>query len=140
MGATVRLHICGNITHLLPGIATLPIHILDVDHMVDMATAREAIGSGVVFSGNIDPLDVMFIRSINKGLTWSTPVRVNDDPTDNEAWQWFGTMSVAPNGRIDVIWNDTRNDPTSNTSELFYSFRKCSCVRLTLKDKILGVR
>ena len=39
-------------------------------------------------------------------------VGVNDDPTGNGAWQWFGTMSVAPDGRIDAIWNDTRNDPT----------------------------
>ncbi len=59
MGATVRLHICGNITHLLPGIATLPIHILDVDHMVDMKTVRETLGSDVALAGNIDPLDVM---------------------------------------------------------------------------------
>jgi Neuraminidase (sialidase) len=34
-------------------------------------------------------------------------------------------MSVAPNGRIDVIWNDTRNDATPlnpTYSEVFYSF------------------
>jgi len=59
MGAVVRLHICGNITHLLPGIATLPIDILDVDHMVDMIKVRESVGSRVALSGNIDPLDVM---------------------------------------------------------------------------------
>jgi hypothetical protein len=49
-----------------------------------------------------DPLDVNFIRSTNRGLSWSSPVRINDDP-GTSAWQWFGTMSVAPNGRIDVI-------------------------------------
>ena len=54
-----------------------------------------------------DPLDVHFARSTDGGATWSDPVRINDDPTDNGAWQWFGTMSVAPDGRIDVIWNDT---------------------------------
>ncbi len=70
----------------------------------------------------LDPLDVMFIRSTDGGLNWSTPVRVNDDPTDNGAWQWFGTMSVAPNGRIDAIWNDTRADPSATFSELYYSF------------------
>ena len=68
-----------------------------------------------------DPLDVMFARSTDGGMTWSNPVRVNDDPTNNGAYQWFGTMSVAPNGRIDVIWNDTRNSGQANLSELFYS-------------------
>jgi hypothetical protein len=31
-------------------------------------------------------------------------------------------MSVAPNGRIDAIWNDTRNDPGGYDSELYYSY------------------
>ena len=55
MGAFVRLHICGNITHLLPGISDLGIDIIDVDHMVDMATVRRLLGDGVVLGGNIDP-------------------------------------------------------------------------------------
>ncbi|MDH3268593.1 MAG: glycoside hydrolase, partial [Ignavibacteria bacterium] len=68
-----------------------------------------------------DPLDVYFIRSTNRGVSWSSPVRVNDDP-GTSAWQWFGTMSVAPNGRIDVIWLDTRDDPGTYLSSLYYSF------------------
>jgi hypothetical protein len=67
-----------------------------------------------------DPLDVMFARSTNGGLTWSTPVRINDDPGNN-AWQWFGTMSVAPDGRIDVIWLDTRENPGQLLSKLYYA-------------------
>jgi hypothetical protein len=72
-----------------------------------------------------DPLDVYFTRSTDGGQTWSAGKRINDDPTNKYAWQWFGTMSVAPNGRIDVIWNDTRNDssPSNPTySEMYYSF------------------
>jgi hypothetical protein len=68
-----------------------------------------------------DPLDVMFIRSEDGGQTWTSPIRVNDDPTGNGAYQWFGTMSVAPNGRIDAAWADTRNDPGDNFSEIYYS-------------------
>ena len=68
-----------------------------------------------------DPLDVMFARSTDGGNSWSAPLRVNDDP-GTSAFQWFGTMSVAPNGRIDAIWNDTRNDPGGVMSEVFYSF------------------
>lgn len=69
-----------------------------------------------------DPADVMFIRSTDQGNTWSSPVRINNDPAGNTASQWFGTMSVAPNGRIDAIWNDTRNDPTSTFSQLYYAW------------------
>lgn len=69
-----------------------------------------------------DPADVMFSASTDGGQTWSSPCRVNDDDEATSAWQWFGTMSVAPNGRIDVIFNDTRNSGASNLSELFYTY------------------
>lgn len=55
MGVWVKLHICGNITHLLPGIADLGVDVLDVDHMVDLRAARAAVGPRVVLTGNIDP-------------------------------------------------------------------------------------
>ena len=69
-----------------------------------------------------DPEDAMFARSEDGGLTWSAPIRVNDDSSQTNAWQWFGTMSVAPNGRIDAIWNDTRNTNQANLSELYYAY------------------
>lgn len=69
-----------------------------------------------------DPADVMFARSTDGGATFSPPIRLNDDAIGNNAYQWFGTMSVAPNGRIDVIFNDTRNDNTTTFSELMYTF------------------
>lgn len=59
MGARVRLHICGDITHLLPGIAELPIDILDLDHLVDLAVAREKIPPHVALAGNVDPVSVI---------------------------------------------------------------------------------
>ncbi len=69
-----------------------------------------------------DPLDVHLVRSTDRGETWSVPVRVNDDPPTSNTWQWFGTMAVAGDGRIDAIWNDNRGDPTGYDSELRYSF------------------
>jgi len=72
-------------------------------------------------NSNSDPLDVMFARSTNGGRTWSAPVRVNDDASLT-AWQWFGTMSVAPTGRIDVVWLDTRDNPGGINSSLYYSY------------------
>jgi MtaA/CmuA family methyltransferase len=56
MGAYVKLHICGNITHLLQRIASLHIDIIDVDHMVDMLKVRQAVGDRVTLTGNIDPV------------------------------------------------------------------------------------
>ncbi len=71
-----------------------------------------------------DPLDVIFVSSADGGITWDRPVVVNDDPPHCKALQWFAMMSVAPNGRIDVVWNDTRNyleGPNANQSELYYA-------------------
>jgi len=60
MGAYVKLHICGNITHLLPGIADLKLDILDVDHMVKLSDVRDTVGQQVVITGNMDPITVIY--------------------------------------------------------------------------------
>ena len=64
--------------------------------------------------------DVMFARSTDGGLTFSAPRRINDDATTNK-WHWFGTFSVAPNGRLDAVWYDTRSAANNTDSQLFYS-------------------
>ncbi len=66
--------------------------------------------------------DVMFARSTDGGQTFSAPRRINDDPINHNKWHWFGTLSVAPNGRIDSVWLDTRNAANNTDSQLFYSF------------------
>jgi len=71
---------------------------------------------------NSDSADVMFTRSTDGGFTWNSPVRVNDDDGTG-SYQWFGTMSVAPNGRIDATWLDTRDSPPGELlSALYYSY------------------
>ncbi|PKP50232.1 MAG: hypothetical protein CVT92_14525 [Bacteroidetes bacterium HGW-Bacteroidetes-1] len=90
--------------------------------------------SGTVSHGNVyvlasvqrysnDPGDVMFSRSIDGGISWSSPVRVNQDLSFSNT-QWFGTMSVAPNGRIDAVWLDTRDASSlmPRKSALYYSY------------------
>ncbi len=69
-----------------------------------------------------DPAEIIFVRSTNGGQTWSAPVRLNDDPAGANNWQWFGTMSVAPSGRIDVVWLDTRANPGTYLCELYYTY------------------
>ncbi len=66
-----------------------------------------------------DPQDVHFIRSEDAGESWSEVVRPYAD--DRGAWQWFGTMSVAPNGRIDVIWIESLARFPSYQGEIYYT-------------------
>ncbi len=66
--------------------------------------------------------DVMFVRSTNGGQTFSAPQRINDDPVNHNKWHWMGTFAVAPNGRIDSVWLDTRNAANNTDSQLFYSY------------------
>lgn len=55
-GGLVKLHICGNITHLLPAFQDLNIDILDLDYQVDLEEALEVMGPGVIRCGNINPV------------------------------------------------------------------------------------
>ncbi len=66
--------------------------------------------------------EVMFVRSTDGGLTFSAPLRVNDDTSHQSKWHWFGTFAVAPNGRLDAVWYDTRNAANNRDSQLFYSY------------------
>lgn len=66
--------------------------------------------------------DVFFARSENGGQTWSSAIRVNDDPPNAGNWQWLAAMSVAANGRIDAMWADTRDGGSVNVSRLYYSY------------------
>src|SRR5205814_3033235 len=43
-------------------------------------------------------------------------------PVDPNKWHWFGTIGVAPNGRIDSVWLDSRNAANNIDSQLFYSY------------------
>ena len=56
-GGLAKLHICGNITHLLPHIADLGIDVLDLDHMVDPAYARKCVGPATAIAGRLDPVN-----------------------------------------------------------------------------------
>jgi len=58
-GGYVKLHICGNITHLLPDLATLGVQILDLDHMVDPTTARKVMGPTTVLCTHVNPAGII---------------------------------------------------------------------------------
>ena len=59
-GAKVKLHICGNITALLPILVQVAPDILDIDWMVDFEKAAEVFaGTKTSVCGNIDPVSVL---------------------------------------------------------------------------------
>lgn len=59
LGAKVKLHICGNISHLLEDIRDVGPDIVDIDWMVDMDQALEKLGSDIIRCGNLDPVAVI---------------------------------------------------------------------------------
>lgn len=70
-----------------------------------------------------DPMDVHFVRSTDGGGSWSEPIRIHGDD-QLRLWQWFGTMAVAPGGRIDAVWVETADGDTQWDGELRYSYSK----------------
>jgi hypothetical protein len=94
---------------------------LAIDHSGTATNDNIYMLASVVPNGQ-STTEVMFARSTDGGLTFSAPVRVNDDVNHQTKWHWLGTLSVAPNGRIDVVWYDTRNAANNTDSQLFYSF------------------
>ena len=58
-GAAAKLHICGNITSNMAHMARTGTDILDLDWMVSIADARQAVGPDVTLCGNFDPTAVL---------------------------------------------------------------------------------
>jgi len=112
---------------------------VDVDRSNGPGRGNVYVLASVVRFSNSDPGDIMFARSTDGGLTWSAPIRINDDP-ESFHYQWFGTMSVAPNGRIDAIWLDTRNDPDDLfKSALYYSYSNDYGETWSNNEKLSGI-
>jgi len=94
---------------------------LAIDHSGGATNNNIYMLASVVPNGR-STTDVMFVRSTDGGLTFSAPKKVNDDVVNPNKWHWFGTFSVAPNGRLDAVWYDTRNAANNTDSQLFYSW------------------
>lgn len=68
---------------------------------------------GVPGNNNGDA-DIYFIRSTDRGNTWGTPVRVNQDPINNQKKQFFPWITFDKfSGYIAVIFYDHRNNVTN---------------------------
>ena len=67
-----------------------------------------------------DP-DIMVIHSKDGGASWSEPVRVNSDEEGNGAIQFFPAVAVDEEGRVHMIFYDTRDDPEHTLLNVYYS-------------------
>lgn len=52
--------------------------------------------------------DVVVRRSTDRGETWTEPVAINDDDPSDGYTSFYPELAVAPNGRVDVVWQDNR--------------------------------
>ena len=63
-GGLVKLHICGNTTHLLTQMVTSGADLFNVDHLVLLRKARDVYAAyGKCFKGNLDPVAQMMQAS-----------------------------------------------------------------------------
>ena len=67
-----------------------------------------------------DEGDIFYTESNDGGVTWlNPPLRVNDDTGTND--QTHCWIDIKPNGTVDVVWYDKRNDPMDRNPEVFFA-------------------
>lgn len=77
-GAYAKLHICGNITKLIPEIVKTGADIVDIDWMVDFPTAIQKFAEyGIAGCGNFDPVSVL-LRGTTETVEKSVKYCINN--------------------------------------------------------------
>jgi len=76
-----------------------------------LAAGRDATMYAAWSDGRNGDEDVFLRRSDDGGRTWGAAVRVNDNPKGDHTDQYVPRLAVAPDGRLDVLYYDKRNDP-----------------------------
>jgi hypothetical protein len=81
----------------------------------------------VVYDGSDRPetnsySTIYYTRSTDNGQTWSDPVRLPDVDEAELVGQYIANLSAAPNGRLDVAWWDTRDDPGIRSNDVYYTY------------------
>jgi len=66
-------------------------------------------------------VQVFFRRSVDGGKTWSDAKVLNDTDPAKMTYSGDPNISVAPNGRLDATWWDTRNDPGIAANDVYAS-------------------
>lgn len=63
--------------------------------------------------------DITYRRSTDGGATWTEPKILNDDDPKLLAGQYIPNLSVAPDGRLDAVWWDFRDDPGMGFNDVY---------------------
>lgn len=88
--------------------------------------ALAADGHGRVFVAWYDARngdwDAFLRRSTDGGRTWGSLQRLNDDPVGDGRNQYQPQLGVAPDGRVDAIFYDRRNDPGNMNNDVFFTY------------------
>lgn len=67
-------------------------------------------------------IDVFMRSSDDQGATWTSPVRVNDDPASEDNDHILPRIAIDnSDGSVHVIFYDTRNDPTHRKTDVYYA-------------------
>ncbi len=96
---------------------------------IEMVWSPEGGGDGtlhVLYEGSRAPdvdseSDVFHRMSTDRGQTWSEPKTVNDDDPEQLYFSGIPKISIAPNGRLDAAWFDTRSDPGTTSNDVYYA-------------------
>jgi hypothetical protein len=84
---------------------------------VDQDSGRVYVGFQDAREGDPD----VYVWSLESdGDQWEGPVRVNDTPEGDDSAQYRPALSVAPNGRLDVVYYDRREDSKNILNEVSY--------------------
>ncbi|HEY0344820.1 MAG TPA: sialidase family protein [Solirubrobacteraceae bacterium] len=94
--------------------------------------------------GRLGDPDV-WLWSLGRGSSsWTGPVRVNDTPRRDKTAQYLPKLSIAPDGRVDVMYFDRRADRTNVLNEVSFqaSFDegKTFLPRVRLSDRAFSSR
>jgi hypothetical protein len=82
-------------------------------HMITEGTTRPDV-SGLA--------TIFYLRSTDGGANWTEPKVIPDSDPAKLQGSYIPNIAVAPNGRVDVVWWDTRADPGIRANDVYYSY------------------